>query len=83
KTPYPPNPFTTSTLQQQPPPKFNFKPPKTMMLPQQLYEPIHFKNQPTLRLITYIPTDSTTISHQAQSQPKNYIRQTYRNHYTS
>ncbi|WP_260847000.1 DNA topoisomerase, partial [Staphylococcus haemolyticus] len=36
KTRNPPNPFTTSTLQQHPPPKLNFKAPKTIILPQQL-----------------------------------------------
>ena len=74
KTRRPANPFTTSTLQQEAARKLNFKARKTMMIAQQLYEGIDLKRKGTVGLITYMRTDSTRISKDAQAEAKRYIQ---------
>jgi len=61
-------PFTTSTLQQTSSSRFGYAPSKTMGLAQKLYEAGH---------ITYMRTDSTTLSKQAQSQILDTINKKY------
>jgi DNA topoisomerase-1 len=61
-----PPPFTTSTLQQEASRKLGFTTKKTMMLAQQLYEGVDVKGEGSLSLLTYIRTDSTRISEEAQ-----------------
>ncbi|WP_186300893.1 type I DNA topoisomerase [Staphylococcus pettenkoferi] len=80
---YPAKPFTTSTLQQEAARKLNFKARKTMMVAQQLYEGIDLKKQGTVGLITYMRTDSTRISNQAQAEAKSYIESEYGKDYTA
>ena len=62
RRPYPP--FITSTLQQSASNRFGFAPARTMMLAQRLYE---------AGLITYMRTDSTNLSAQAQKQIKKTV----------
>jgi len=66
-------PYTTSTLQQDASVRLSFKPKKTMSLAQQLYEGIELGKQGHQGLITYMRTDSTRISDEAQSKVKEYI----------
>ncbi|CAM3052934.1 type I DNA topoisomerase [Staphylococcus argensis] len=80
---HPAKPFTTSTLQQEAARKLNFKARKTMMVAQQLYEGIDLKKQGTVGLITYMRTDSTRISNQAQAEAKYYIESEYGKDYTA
>jgi DNA topoisomerase-1 len=71
----PPLPYTTSTLQQDASSRLYFKPKKTMSLAQQLYEGIELGAQGHQGLITYMRTDSTRISDEAQAAVKAYIAQ--------
>lgn len=79
----PANPFTTSTLQQEAARKLNFKARKTMMVAQQLYEGIDLKRKGTIGLITYMRTDSTRISKDAQNEAKQFIESEYGSAYLS
>ena len=72
-----PLPFTTSTLQQDASSKLNFAPQKTMRIAQQLYEGVNIKGQGTVGLITYLRTDSTRISVEADAAAKEYIKEAY------
>ena len=72
-----PLPFTTSTLQQEASKALNFSTQKTMRLAQQLYEGIDIKGEGTVGLITYLRTDSTRISAEADQAARDYIKETY------
>lgn len=74
KAPYP---FTTSTLQQEASKALNFSTQKTMRLAQQLYEGIEIKGNGTVGVITYLRTDSTRISEEAEKSAKTYIESQY------
>ena len=63
-----PLPFTTSTLQQEASKVLNFATQKTMRVAQQLYED---------GMITYLRTDSTRVSEEAEANAKEYIAETY------
>lgn len=73
----PPLPFTTSTLQQEASKKLNMSTQKTMRLAQELYEGVAVKGRGTIGLITYLRTDSTRISEEADAQCRQYIREQY------
>jgi len=66
-------PYTTSTLQQDASVRLYFKPKRTMSLAQQLYEGIELGERGHQGLITYMRTDSTRISDEAQGKVKEYI----------
>jgi len=66
-------PFITSTMQQEASRKLGFPTKKTMMVAQQLYEGVTVKGKGTIGLITYIRTDSTRISPEAQKAARDYI----------
>lgn len=66
-------PFTTSTLQQEASRRLGFNARRTMKNAQQLYEGIDIGEEGTVGLITYMRTDSTTISNQAQTEARDYI----------
>ncbi|HUY77686.1 MAG TPA: type I DNA topoisomerase [Ktedonobacterales bacterium] len=66
-------PYTTSTLQQDASVRLHFKPKRTMSLAQQLYEGIEMGEDGHQGLITYMRTDSTRISDEAQVAVKQYI----------
>jgi len=70
-------PYTTSTMQQDASSRLYFKPKKTMGLAQQLYEGIELGERGHQGLITYMRTDSTRISEEAQGRVKAYIGQEY------
>ena len=72
-----PLPFTTSTLQQEASKALNFSTQKTMRLAQQLYEGIEIKGQGTVGLITYLRTDSTRVSEEAESLARDFIAENY------
>jgi len=61
-------PFTTSTLQQAASTRLGFSPSKTMSIAQKLYEAGH---------ITYMRTDSTTLSKDAEKQIAEFITSKY------
>lgn len=68
-----PLPFTTSTLQQEAAKLLGFSTQKTMQLAQQLYEGVDVKGHGTIGLITYLRTDSTRISEEADKAVREYI----------
>lgn len=72
-----PLPFTTSTLQQEAAKALNFGTQKTMRIAQQLYEGIDIKGNGTVGVISYLRTDSTRISEEAQAAAEEYIVQQY------
>jgi DNA topoisomerase-1 len=65
-------PFTTSTLQQEAARKLGFSVKQTMTIAQRLYESGH---------ITYMRTDSTTLSGQAIKAAEEYIKKQYGDNY--
>jgi len=78
-----PVPFTTSTLQQEASKHLNFSTQKTMRLAQQLYEGVDVKGQGTVSLITYLRTDSTRISDEADSAARDFIGTAYGQEYVA
>ena len=72
-----PQPFTTSTLQQEASKALNFSTQKTMRIAQQLYEGVDIKGMGTVGLITYLRTDSTRISDEADALARNFIKENY------
>ena len=67
-------PFTTSTLQQEASRKLNFGTTKTMRLAQQLYEGVDIGNhEGSVGLITYMRTDSVTVSREAKVEAREHI----------
>jgi len=75
KNPLPP--FITSTLQQDAYRKLNFATKRTMSIAQQLYEGMEVDGHGTVGLITYMRTDSTRISDEAQNNAKEFIQNKY------
>ena len=78
-----PMPFTTSTLQQEASKVLNFSTQKTMRLAQQLYEGVDIKGSGTVGLITYLRTDSTRISEEADQNAREYIAAQYGKEYVA
>ena len=76
-----PLPFTTSTLQQEASRALNFSTQKTMRIAQQLYEGVEIKGSGTVALITYLRTDSTRVSDEAQAMAADYISGHYGEEY--
>ncbi|MDE2571880.1 MAG: type I DNA topoisomerase, partial [bacterium] len=67
-------PFTTSTLQQEASRKLRLRVRRTMQIAQGLYEGVDLgKDGGTAGLITYMRTDSTRISEQAQEAAREFI----------
>ena len=77
----PPLPFTTSTLQQEASKTLNFSTQKTMRLAQQLYEGVDIKGEGTVGLITYLRTDSTRVSEEAETAAAAFIDSHYGKEY--
>ena len=75
-------PFTTSTLQQDASRKLGFTTKKTMVVAQTLYEGVKLPGGDTAGLITYMRTDSTRISKDAQDAARAYAAETYGEKYT-
>lgn len=72
-----PLPFTTSTLQQEAANVLNFSTQKTMRLAQQMYEGVDLPGEGTTALITYLRTDSTRVSDEADRAAREYIERQY------
>jgi DNA topoisomerase-1 len=77
----PPAPFTTSTLQQEASRRFGFTARKTMSVAQQLYEGVEIGDHDSTGLITYMRTDSTQVSAQAQAGARRVIEARYGREY--
>ncbi len=78
---YAPPPFTTSTLQQAASNLLHFSATSTMSHAQALYEGIELGDGGAVGLITYMRTDSVTISKEAQYAALNFIREKYGEEY--
>lgn len=78
-----PLPFTTSTLQQEASKILNFSTQKTMKVAQQLYEGIDIKGNGTVGLITYLRTDSTRISEEADQAARAFLESRYGSEYVA
>ncbi len=72
-----PVPFTTSTLQQEASKNLNFSTQKTMRIAQQLYEGVSIKGHGTVGLITYLRTDSTRVSEEANEACIQYVTENF------
>jgi DNA topoisomerase-1 len=73
---HPAPPFTTSTLQQEASRKLGFGASRTMQTAQKLYEGFPIDGE-TVGLITYMRTDSVTLSREAVDATRNLIEQQY------
>jgi DNA topoisomerase-1 len=71
-------PFITSTLQQEAARKLGFSTKRTMQIAQQLYEGID-TGDGAVGLITYMRTDSVTLSQEAVTEIRAYIQSHYGN----
>ena len=76
----PPPPFTTSSMQQDASTRLRFAPKKTMRVAQALYEGVDLGGE-RVGLITYMRTDSTRVSNEAQTAVRNYIQTTFGKQY--
>ena len=70
-------PLMVELLQQECAKHLNFATSKTMRIAQQLYEGVAVKGHGTIGLITYLRTDSTRISQEADAECKEFIRENY------
>ena len=71
-----PAPYITSTLQQDGSIRLNITAPQVMSIAQRLYEGVETPNG-HIALITYMRTDSVRISHEAQRDALDYIKDNY------
>ena len=69
-------PYITSTLQQDASSRLRFRPRNTMRIAQQLYEGVDLDEGST-GLITYMRTDSTRISAEAEAKVKGLIKESF------
>lgn len=76
KTRKPWPPFTTSTLQQSASARLHLSPADTMKIAQELYEGVDIGEGKPVGLITYMRTDSTAISPEAQAAARQMIMDT-------
>ncbi len=74
---FPAPPFTTSNLQQEASRKLGFTTRKTMQVAQQLYEGVDIEGEGTVGLISYIRTDSTRLSTEAQEAARAAITERF------
>lgn len=70
-------PFITSTMQQEAYRKLGFTSSRTMRIAQELYEGLAIGNEGTVGLITYLRTDSTRISNEAQEEALRFIEERF------
>ncbi|MCL2255706.1 MAG: type I DNA topoisomerase [Firmicutes bacterium] len=73
----PPAPFVTSTMQQDALNKLGWNLKKTSLIAQNLYEGVEIKGEGKVALVTYIRTDSTRVSPDAQKEAMDYIGQKF------
>ena len=74
-------PFITSTLQQEASQKLGMSPDATMSLAQQLFEGIELEAKGSVGLITYMRTDSFSITPTAMNSVRSYIKDQYGQNY--
>ncbi|MBI2433335.1 MAG: type I DNA topoisomerase [Candidatus Hydrogenedentes bacterium] len=74
-------PFITSSLQQAASAQLGFSPSRTMQIAQKLYEGIDLGHGEREGLITYMRTDSFTLSEQALREAEAFIKTTYGERY--
>ncbi len=72
-----PAPFTTSTMQQDALNKLGMSLKRTTSSAQELYEGVEVKGEGKIALITYIRTDSTRVSTDAQAACREFIAEKY------
>ena len=72
-----PAPFTTSTMQQDAGNKLGMSLKKITSCAQELYEGVEIKGEGKIALITYIRTDSTRVSADAQNACREFVAQKY------
>ena len=70
-------PFTTSTLQQEASRKLGFTTRRTMQVAQKLYEGVAIGDEGTVGLISYMRTDSVSLSAEALSEIRDVIARDY------
>ncbi|HPF71650.1 MAG TPA: type I DNA topoisomerase, partial [Candidatus Krumholzibacteria bacterium] len=75
-------PFTTSTLQQAASSKLGFTPQRTMRVAQRLYEGVDTGGGNREGLITYMRTDSLTLSEKALAETEHFVRGAFGAEYT-
>ena len=74
RTRRPAAPFTTSTMQQEASRRLGFNTTKTMRIAQQLYEGIDLGgDEGAVGLITYMRTDSVSVSKEAETEARAYV----------
>jgi len=73
-------PFTTSTLQQEASRRLRFSAKQTMMVAQQLYEGVELE-EGSVGLITYMRTDSTSLSKESQGAAREFLESTHGKEY--
>ena len=78
---YPSPPFITSTLQQTAARLFRYSTSRIMRIAQQLYEGVDIPGKGSIGLITYMRTDSTRISNEAQAGVRTLIKNSYGDEY--
>lgn len=76
-----PPPYITSSLQQDAFRRLGFPVAKTMRLAQKLYEGLNIGSEGQVALITYMRTDSTRISDEAQTAARNFINSRFSEKY--
>ncbi len=77
---HPAPPFITSTLQQEASRKLGFNASKTMQVAQKLYEGVEINGE-TIGLITYMRTDGVSLSKEAVTATREYIKKAYGDNY--
>ena len=70
-------------MQQEASKALNFATAKTMRIAQQLYEGVDIKGSGTVGLITYLRTDSTRISEEADAAVREYIKEGFGEEYVA
>lgn len=73
-------PFTTSTLQQEASRKLGFTTRKTMQVAQKLYEGVNVGDEGTVGLISYMRTDSVSLSVEALGEIRDVIARDFGTH---
>ena len=76
-----PPPFTTSKLQQAGYNRLRYTAKRTMMLAQRLYEGVELGDEGSVALITYMRTDSVSVSSDAIAQVRDHIGSSYGENY--
>ena len=74
-------PFTTSTLQQASSNRFGYSAKQTMMIAQQLYEGVDLGKKGSSGLITYMRTDSLSLSQSSLESADKYIKNKFGEEY--